>query len=744
MKKRNILKNIIATIIIAVPFLLFFTSWWFFHTWNTMTVNELVFNVKMSLSGASHAMIKLFVMKAFLPACIAALLVFLFLTVFKKEAFKGKRNLIVAMSGMLALVAAIGYTWIQLDMTTYINQQIHASTFIKDNYVDPNTVDIQFPTRKRNLVYIYLESMEVTDADKEHGGGFDKNRIPELTDLALENEFFGDDSGELNGGFSMPGTDWTMGAIFAQSTGLPLQISIDANSMSDQENFFPTVKALGDILKDEGYHQEYLCGSNATFGGRELFFRTHGDFDIIDYPYAKEQGWIPKDYGVWWGFEDQKLFDYAKERLLELSKSDEPFNMTLLTVDTHFEDGYVCKLCENEFDDQYSNVFACSSRQATGFVKWIQQQDFYENTTIVLVGDHPTMDADYCLEIPGDYTRTVYTCFINADCGVHDRLKRKYTTFDMFPTTIASLGATIEGNRLGLGANLFSTKETLLETYGMDYEKSELDKKSKFMNELAGISDESIASQNYAEPTADVTIDKSDKENIKIIVNSISNNIEQVEKMELEVQPEGDQERNFTVIMDKNADGSYSADIPADKIDETDTDFRIYMDGSLGSRICLFSQRGDMNLKQTDIGDYLKALKKYAESEDYTVFITTRKSAAMRLTDENIADLHALGIEDEISKGEDITITAAINNNLKDIIVSKQSADIEGTVSDNLSYHLKGSWDSFDDRDFALEINGNNVMMERKGLHFAVVKNSNGRVVDYADFDLLDKECRRY
>lgn len=743
MKKRNLIRNLIATVILGFLYLLFFTSWWFFHTWSSMTVNELMFNVKMSLSGTSHAMIKLFILKAFLPAGIAALIILAFLTFVPKDALKGKRNLIATMTGVIALIAAIAYTWIQLDMTSYIDQQLHASTFIKDNYADPNNVSVEFPEKKRNLIYIYLESTEVTDTDKEHGGGFEKSRIPELTELALENEFFGDGSDNLNGGFSMPGTDWTMGAIFAQSTGLPLQISIDANSMSDQESFFPTVKGLGDILKDEGYHQEYLCGSNATFGGRELFFKTHGDFDIIDYPYAKDAGWIPQDYGVWWGFEDEKLFEYAKNRLLELSKNDEPFNMTLLTVDTHFEDGYVCRLCENEFDDQYSNVFACASRQAVDFVNWIKEQDFYENTTIVLVGDHPTMDADFCAQIPEDYTRKVYTCFINADAQVQDRTAREYTTFDMFPTTIAALGAEIEGNRLGLGTNLFSGTETLLEKYGMEYEKEELDRKSHFMNELAGITDEMALEQNYEGASCSCSITE-EGDVLKIVVSDIKGVLEKIESMQVDVRVNGNYDSVMTYHMNLLSDGSYETSIPLSEIDTSDTDFYVLCKGALGSEISLFTQRGDIYLKQTDIQEYLKALKTYADSGDYTVFITTRKSGAMRLTDENIAALKELGISDDIPKGQDITLVAAINNEHKDSYATKEFKEIEGTVGDNVSYHLKGSWDSFKDKDFLLEINGENVMMERKGLHFAVVKNSNGRVVDYVNFDLLDKECRRY
>lgn len=70
----------------------------------------------------------------------------------------------------------------------------------------------------------------------------------------------------------------------------------------------------------------------------------HGNFDIKDYNYAVEAGWIPADYRVWWGYEDEKLFSFAKEELLNLSQSGEPFNLTMLTVDTHFEDGWVCEL----------------------------------------------------------------------------------------------------------------------------------------------------------------------------------------------------------------------------------------------------------------------------------------------------------------------------------------------------------------------------------------------------------------
>lgn len=50
----------------------------------------------------------------------------------------------------------------------------------------PLEVKITFPDKKKNLIYIYLESMEMTYSDIENGGGFTYNLIPELTKLAEE------------------------------------------------------------------------------------------------------------------------------------------------------------------------------------------------------------------------------------------------------------------------------------------------------------------------------------------------------------------------------------------------------------------------------------------------------------------------------------------------------------------------------------------------------------------------------
>ena len=64
----------------------------------------------------------------------------------------------------------------------------------------------------------------------------------------------------------------------------------------------------------------------------------------------------------------------------------------------------------------------------------------------------------------------------------HESNNREYSTMDLYPTTLAALGANIDGNKLGLGTNLFSNEETLIEKYGLKYVNDELMKISRYYN----------------------------------------------------------------------------------------------------------------------------------------------------------------------------------------------------------------------------------------------------------------------
>ena len=174
--------------------------------------------------------------------------------------------------------------------------------------IDPNKVNITCEGDAKNLLYIYIESLENTYASIEDGGMQPVNYIPKLTQLANENTSFSD-TDLLGGAYITTGAGWTMGALFATTPGIPFSFPIESNSMDDMETFASGATALGDILNDLGYTQKFLCGSDGEFAGRKNYFEQHGNYEVLDYDYAIDEEYIPDDYFVWWGYEDSKLYD---------------------------------------------------------------------------------------------------------------------------------------------------------------------------------------------------------------------------------------------------------------------------------------------------------------------------------------------------------------------------------------------------------------------------------------------------
>lgn len=323
--------------------------------------------------------------------------------------------------------------------------------------------------------------MESTFISKEEGGAMKENLLPEMTKIAKENINFSESS-QVGGATASRGTDWTTGALFAQTCGLPMKLPIGHGDVGEYEKSAPGAEAIGDILEKEGYYQKFMLGSDVLFGGVKSYLDHHGDFSVYDYNTAKKNGDIPKDYFKWWGFEDQKLYSFAKKAITNMAKENQPFSVSLMTMDSHFTGGYVCDQCQRKHASTYQDVLNCANRQMADFVTWIQKQDFYDNTTIVITGDHPTMDESFIGEYyDGSKARKVYNCIINAPIKTDYEKNRRFNTFDFYPTVIAALGARIDGNRLGLGTNLFSGEKTLAEKYG--YDKIDTEFAKKFLGE---------------------------------------------------------------------------------------------------------------------------------------------------------------------------------------------------------------------------------------------------------------------
>lgn len=487
-KKRNkiTVPFVLSTIWAAVCVTIIRLVIWVFNNFGSLQMDEIMYTLTSSLTGTNPALIRsLYIEVIPWPFLTAAVYIFLHLRVLRKARLRKMFTMWAMILLSAAMVGSLVYSASKIKFVQYLQNSGQSSTFIADNYVDPYDVEITFPKKKRNLIYIYLESMEIAYSDVESGGASKVDIIPELTELGLKSEMFGDDN-QLNGGYALFGTTYTMGGIFAQTAGLPLTLTNQV--ISSTEGFMPGLHNLGDILDKNGYRNVFCIGTEARFGERDIYFSTHGNYEIWDFGYSIKEGEIPADYKRgWWGYDDYILYKNCKKHLKELASGDQPFNFTMLTVDTHSENGYICKICPDTFGkDRYSNTLACASKQCAEFLDWIQKQDFYENTTVIISGDHCTLDSDYFKKFTKGYDRRVYTVFLNSPVEPEIKSRRDFSTMDYFPTTLAAMGAKIKGEKLGLGTNLYSDRNTLTEVYGHEWLDQELQKSTDFFDGLLG------------------------------------------------------------------------------------------------------------------------------------------------------------------------------------------------------------------------------------------------------------------
>lgn len=490
----RIIGGILSGILLLIAYLCYQSAFWYADTYGQLGFDSILYTLFSNLDGVQSGLVSAWASYSIVPSVLsaAAICILLFPPIRHKLVLHIKEKLHLrlypvhpVLGVVVCLLISTHLIWQAADavqLPAYLQALTEQSTIFQEEYKDPDEVTVSFPEEKRNLIYIYLESMETSYLSTELGGGVENNLIPELYQLALDNVNFSHND-SVGGAYPSSGSTWTIAAMVSHSAGIPLKTpsAIDGNSFGQDGGFLSGVTSLTDILHDNGYYQALMVGSDATFGGRYQYFSQHGVDRIFDYFTAIEDGIIPEDYYVWWGMEDLYLFQYAKQELPKLAAMDQPFSFTMLTVDTHHVGGYTCQLCGSNYEESYENAIACSSRQVNDFILWLQQQDFYDNTTVVITGDHCSMDFSYFQRcVTEGFARTIYNCFINAAATPVNTTDRVFTTMDMFPSTLAAMGCTIEGDRLGLGVNLFSTEPTLAEKLGLNVLNAELHKYSSY------------------------------------------------------------------------------------------------------------------------------------------------------------------------------------------------------------------------------------------------------------------------
>ena len=364
------------------------------------------------------------------------------------------------------------YSMYYVNFFTFFREQAVLGDFYTEGaYVDPRTVTVS-GTGKKNLIIIYCESIEETFGRSEVMG--EDLLAPlrpsiETPDLRID---------------QMPGADFTIGGIVASQCGIPLKsISILSGNLTGWalDRYLPGAVCLGDYLKKDGYHNVYYNGSSGLFSGLNKFFLSHGYEEFM----GKEE-WLDKKHvdpatmNIW-AMYDSDMVDRSIERIDELMAEGKKFSFALSTMDTH-EPGFLSPPCVDQgFSADWAGYVKCSVSQVQRLLEHISDKGWADDFVILVMGDHlarmPEMDGVELKEVEGRFV----LCSLKRDATLVP-VRSVITHFDLFPTLLAALGFTVEGERLGFGYNVFSREVAPEEGYRDKLRKRVLGRSKTYEN----------------------------------------------------------------------------------------------------------------------------------------------------------------------------------------------------------------------------------------------------------------------
>lgn len=320
--------------------------------------------------------------------------------------------------------------------------------FIEGFYQFPT--DIHQPERPLNVVVIYVESLENTYRNTDLWG---ENLMDSLDRETADWVTFPNFR-------EVRGTGWTIAGLVASQCGVLLkeenqfdlrqQLGLASiNRIGENvDSFMPGITCLGDILSDAGYSNHFIGGADPEFAGKGKFFEEHGYDSVKGRPYWESIG---ETEFTKWGLNDDLLLGYAKRELDELHAQGEPFNLTVLTVDTHRPEGHLSATCERKGAQDLPGIVACTSDLLADFVSHMDRNGYLEDTVVVITGDHLSMPNAVQDIMDLEPNRTIDNRFWSPLAMESNR--PEFYHFSMLPTVLQMMGFDFPGSEMALGVS---------------------------------------------------------------------------------------------------------------------------------------------------------------------------------------------------------------------------------------------------------------------------------------------------
>ncbi|RJT47646.1 phosphoglycerol transferase I [Rahnella woolbedingensis] len=466
-------KFIVTKTMVTIVTLLAFAFWYISNMFTGNGVNDAVFyHLQNSSEGVSvDDLIPKIKVASFFIAIILFLIIYC--TLIKLKKIKSL-HLPISSSLYLMVLISVIFSSFSINIFNATKESFFSkgnAAAVKSEYLIPDkNLD-----KKYNYVFIYAESLERTFRDLEG-----ENYLPHLSALADNYADFTNIIQPANRGFG-----WTMAGMVNTQCGIPL-VMAQGNAGENLSEFLNNANCVATWLTNQGYNTEFLRGSDKEFAGGDKFFSQHGWSRQDDLNYFVKNGLASPDQISSWGVHDGVLLNHAWMEFDRLTKSQQPFLLSFLTVNTHSPDGLLLSDCKNKVGIKtgYAMLSAvqCSDYLLADFIKKIINSPSFDNTIIVLVSDHLMMenDASALLDKHKDLRRNNFIIIKKGLKPVKNTTAG--TLMDVWPTVLDISGS--QNKSLGFGRSLNNNEEN---KYVADYKLGKNADYLAFASDLWGV-----------------------------------------------------------------------------------------------------------------------------------------------------------------------------------------------------------------------------------------------------------------
>lgn len=453
-QRSHIIGRLLVSALVIVGAVFIGASLWITQHFGVVTIDQVMINLHGAGGeggGGTSLVISGIVWALLVPIVLAIAFLLLTRRITRSEWKRslprlGQTGATVVVVLLIASIPVAGATTLShtLSIPQYI-ESLRSTDDLGEYYVVPS-IESE-PAETRNLVVIYMESVEQSLTDTSI---FEEDMLQPIEDAT---------QGWASVVMDQPATSpMTIGGIINTQCGIPLKMantSLVGNDINvagqGVATYLPGATCLGDVLESEGYTSVFMGGANTDFAGKGTFLTDHGYGEVLGRSYWEEQG--ETEMRSDWGLSDRRLMELAEEKVTELHESGQPFNLTLLTLDTHPDDT-VYPYCDVTTEQTLTSIYRCSMEQVASFVNYMDEQGYLDDTVVVLMGDHVRImgsNNTFIDQLSGIDKRTIFNRIWSPD-GISLAVN-EMDQFSMYPTILEALGYTLTDGRAGIGVS---------------------------------------------------------------------------------------------------------------------------------------------------------------------------------------------------------------------------------------------------------------------------------------------------